>query len=226
MLKVVEWGEFKIGDLFEVGTGTLLSANELVEGNIPRISAKSDNNGVLGYFDTDNLKSAKHFENFITVNFFGTNGGIFYHNYKASVEMKVHTLKIPNYEFNSKTGQFITSVLKLSLNGYGYGNQLSSSKLRNLNFKISLPVTPLGEINFEFMENFITELELEYIKELNAYLTVTGLKDYHLNTDEKLALDKFNHLNTEKSNNARGGGMSQFPIILGENLELRSYLRV
>ncbi len=29
MLESVEWEEFKVGDLFEIGTGSLLSNNEL-----------------------------------------------------------------------------------------------------------------------------------------------------------------------------------------------------
>ena len=69
MLKSVEWGEFRIGDLFEIGTGSLLSNSELVNGKIPRISAKSNNNGVIGYFNTEILSNARHFENFISVNF-------------------------------------------------------------------------------------------------------------------------------------------------------------
>jgi len=174
-MKDIKWGEYRIGDIFEIGTGSLLSNDELKTGKIPRISAKSDNNGVIGYFDTENLVNARHFENFITVNFFGTDGGIFYHPYKASVEMKVHTLKIPNIELNTRTGSFIAGALKLSLKGFSYGNQLSSSKLKNLNFKILLP-TKNGKIDFDFMEQFIAELEAERIAELEAYLLATGLK--------------------------------------------------
>jgi Type I restriction modification DNA specificity domain len=176
--------------LFEIGTGSLLSSNESTNGNIPRISAKAYNNGVLGYFDTEKLESARHFENFISVNFFGTNGGVFYHPYKASVEMKVHTLKIPNIEFNSSTGIFIAAALKLHLKGFGYGNQLSSSKLRDLDFKIQLP-TRNNQIDFEFMESFIAELEAERLAELEAYLVATGLKDYTLTEAEKQALEDF-----------------------------------
>lgn len=189
-LQSVEWGEYRLGDLFEIGTGSLLSANELVNGKIPRISAKSESNGILGYFDTTDIKTARHFENFISVNFFGTDGGIFYHPYKASVEMKVHTLKIPNYEFNILTGTFIASSLKMALKGFGYGNQLSSSKLRKLNFKIQLP-TRDGKIDFEFMESFIAELEAQRIAELEAYLLATGLKDYQLTAEEEKALKEF-----------------------------------
>lgn len=168
-----------------------------MNGEIPRISAKSDNNGIIGYFDTKNLANARHFENFITVNFFGTDGGIFYHPYVASVEMKVHTLKIPDIEFNLRTGNFIASALKQSFKGFGYGNQLSSTKLKNLDFKIQLPIKN-GKIDFDFMESFIVELEAERIAELEAervvqletYLTATGLKNYILTNEEQAALDK------------------------------------
>src|SRR5690606_7203116 len=139
------------GELFEIGTGSLLSSNELIEGKIPRISAKSDNNGILGYYDTIDNSNARHFENFITVNFFGTDGGIFYHPYKASIEMKVHTLKIPSHNFNRYTGAFIAGALKQNLKGFDYGSQLSSSKLKKLDLKIQLP-TKNNKIDFEFME--------------------------------------------------------------------------
>ena len=178
-LKNVEWGEFRIGDLFEIGTGSLLSSNELIYGKIPRISAKSDNNGILGYYDTLENSNARHFENFITVNFFGTDGGIFYHPYKASIEMKVHTLKIPGHNFNKYTGSFIASALKQSLTGFDYGSQLSSSKLKKLNLKILLP-TKNGKIDFAFMVRFVAKLENERILKLEEYLNDIGLRNYHL----------------------------------------------
>ena len=176
--------------MFEVGTGSLLSNESLKAGKIPRISAKSENNGILGYFSSENLANARYFENFITVNFFGADGGIFYHPYKASVEMKVHTLKMPNKEFNTKTGNFIASALKLSLRGFGYGNQLSSSKLKDSNFRIQLPIKN-GEIDLEFMESFFEEFEADRMLMLNEYLVSTGLNNYALTTDEQQLLASF-----------------------------------
>jgi hypothetical protein len=193
-LKNVEWGKFRIGDLFQVGTGSLLSSTELsMNGDIPRISAKSDNNGVLNYLDSESLNNARHFNNFISVNFFGSDGGIFYHPYKASVEMKVHTLKIPKIELNQRTGIFLCSALYKALHGFGYGDQLSSSKLRDLNLKIQLPIQN-GEPDFAFMESFIAELEMDRISELETYLSVTGLSDYELTKEEKLALEEYDSL--------------------------------
>ncbi|VEJ20452.1 restriction endonuclease subunit S [Neisseria animaloris] len=187
MLESVEWGEFRIGDLFEIGTGSLLNSSELTKGSIHRISAMSDNNGVLGQFDTLHNVNARHFENFISVNFFGSDGGIFYHPYKASVEMKVHTLKLRNVELNSRTGNFIAAALKPVLDGFSYGSQLSSSKLKNGDFKLQLPVKN-GQLNLDFMEDFVAELEAQRSAELEAYLSATGLKDYALTVEEQQAL--------------------------------------
>ncbi|MEI7563323.1 MAG: type II restriction endonuclease, partial [bacterium] len=56
--------------------------------------------------------------------------------------------------------------------------------------KIQLPIKN-GEINFEFIDKFIAELEAERLAELEAYLTATGLKDYSLTNEEKLVLEDF-----------------------------------
>ena len=50
-----------------------------------------------------------------------------------------------------------------------------------------LPVKD-GVIDYAFMERFIAELEAERVKELEAYLEATGLKDYILTPEEKNVL--------------------------------------
>ena len=165
----------------------------MTNGNIPRISAKSDNNGILGYYDTLANTNARHCENFITVNFFGTDGGIFYHPYKASVEMKVHTLKIRNHAYNRYTGVFVAGALRQNLKSFDYGSQLSSSKLKNLDFKIQLP-TKNGKIDFNFMERFVAEIENERILKLENYLSENGLTNYELTEKEKITLDNYDNI--------------------------------
>ena len=56
--------------------------------------------------------------------------------------------------------------------------------------KILLPITKSGEPDFEFMENFVAELEARRVAELNNYLLVTGLKDYVLTAEEEIELAK------------------------------------
>ncbi|MGL2790578.1 restriction endonuclease subunit S [Helicobacter pylori] len=195
-LNAIKWGEFKLGDLFEIYTGSLLSQEDLAKGDIIRISVKSDNNGVYGHFDTLKNKKARHFENFISVNFFGN---CFYHPYLASVEMKVHVLKLKNRLLTRRVGLFLANQLNKCFYGqFTYGTQLSSSKLKHNNFKIQLPLKPtantqtLKDIDFDFMEKFIAELEQCRLAELEAYLKATGLENTALSSDEQNALNVFN----------------------------------
>ena len=59
---------------------------------------------------------------------------------------------------------------------------------------IKLPTTA-GEIDFDFMEKYIAELEAQRIAELEAYLVATGLSDYTLTKKEESSLQKFAKLN-------------------------------
>lgn len=175
--------------MFEIGTGSLLPADEQIKGDVPRISVKTTDNGVLGSYNTAENQKARHFENVISVNFFGK---AYYHPYKASFDMKVHTLKILNHPFNKETGLYFTSLINHRFAGqYSYGAQLSSSKLKNENFRIKVPVHTDGKIAFDYMEAYIKELEAERIKELEAYLVATGLNDYVLSDDEKQVIADF-----------------------------------
>jgi hypothetical protein len=169
------------------------------EGEIPRISVQTTGNGIIGYFD-ESMKNARYFENFISVNFFGIS---YYHPYTASVEMKVHTLKIKDHNFTNSEGVFISAIMNRIFNGsFSYGNQLSSSKLKNDDFKIQLPVKN-GQIDFAFMESFVAELDAERLAELDAerlaeldaYLSTTGLKEYALTGEEEKVLADFNNIN-------------------------------
>ncbi|WQX47737.1 restriction endonuclease subunit S [Helicobacter pylori] len=224
-LNAIKWGEFKLGDLFEIYTGSLLSQEDLAKGDIVRISVKSDNNGVYGHFDTLKNKKARHFENFISVNFFGN---CFYHPYLASVEMKVHVLKLKNRLLTRRVGLFLANQLNKCFYGqFTYGTQLSSSKLKHNNFKIQLPLKPTAnaqtfkDIDFIFMEKFIAELEQCRLAELEAYLKATGLENTTLSNDEENALNLFN------GNNSRGNtpcGLTWQHFKLGDLFEIEKTL--
>lgn len=173
--------------MFEVGTGSLIDLKSAKNGTFPRISVKTTDNGIIGYFD-ESVENARYFENFISVNFFGI---AYYHPYRASVEMKVHTLKFKNKKFSNAEGSFISAMINKRLEGlFSYGSQLSSSKLKNDNLKIHLP-TKNGKIDFDFIENFIAELETERIIKVENYLIENNLKDYTLTKEELQVLTDY-----------------------------------
>lgn len=55
-----------------------------------------------------------------------------------------------------------------------------------------------GKIDFDFMENFIAELEAQRYTELAAYLSATGLQDTHLSPEEEKTLADFDKTSWSK----------------------------
>ena len=80
--------------------------------------------------------------------------------------------------------------------------QFSYSKKPGLqiykDMEIELPVDENGKIDFPYMENRIRELEAERIRELEAYLKVTGLSDYILTPAEQAVLAEFRERERER----------------------------
>lgn len=184
---------FLISDLFNVNTGSLVSKKRLSEladkNGVPRISVTTDDNGQIGHYtDNKEISNVRYFRNFITINFFGK---VYYHPSKASVEMKVHVLTLKSgKELTREVGMYLVTVLRKTFDNssYNYGNQLSSSKIRKGQYYVELPVTPAGQPDFAYMTARIRELEAERIRELEAYLHVTGLDDTTLSASEAQAL--------------------------------------
>ncbi|MGX2984208.1 restriction endonuclease subunit S [Helicobacter sp. 23-1048] len=90
-------------------------------------------------------------------------------------------------DYNKLHLLFMLIILQKQFDNFGYSTSMSDI----VNLKILLPVNQNGEIAFEFMESYIKELEAERIQELEAYLEVTGLKDYELDAQEREALAIF-----------------------------------
>lgn len=81
---------------------------------------------------------------------------------------------------------------------YSYKNKLGGWNVVR-NKYIQLPKKD-GTIDFAFMESFIAELEAQRIAELEAYLKVTGLKDYTLTEDEQRVVDQFSSFEWKQFN--------------------------
>ena len=167
--------KIRVSDLFNVDTGSLVDKMYLHSGSCERISVTSSGNGDIGkYDDSIDIPNIRYYSNFISINFFGK---AFYHPGKASVEMKVHVLTL-------KSGQPFTEFLGLYLatqlnnlfghGQYGYGSQLSSSMLKNDDFYLLVPVTDSGQLDVQYMEQYIKRVEVGYTKRVEAYLATLG----------------------------------------------------
>ena len=96
---------------------------------------------------------------------------------------------------NERIGLFFVLVLrKLCFNLFSYDKKPGIGIYKDL--VVELP-TKNGEIDFDFMESFIAELESHRISELSAYLKASGYDNYKLSAEEHHALWEFKNLNAE-----------------------------
>ncbi|WP_231230919.1 restriction endonuclease subunit S [Helicobacter pylori] len=225
-LNAIKWGEFRLGDLFEVlSSKKIYHANTIkihdtqIENSYPYVVRAATNNGIKGFIiDDPTFANEKN-----TLSFAQDTFTVFYQKQPYFTGNKVKILK-PKFAFKSpKILYFISAILQFILKPLTWG--LGSTTESIAEFKFSLPLKPtaktqtLKDIDFHFMEKFIAELEQCRLAELQAYLKATGLSNTTLSNDEENALNLFN------GKNSRGGdtpcGLTWQSFKLGDLFEIR-----
>ena len=185
--------DFKVGELFDCSTTKGYNPNkgDLPNGNTPYVTRSAFNNGISGYF-TDDSGFFMNDGNCITI---GAEGGIaFYQPDGFIAGIKVYTLR--HERMTCEIGMYLCSALNTYSHVYSYTNARILDKIKAET--IQLPVKPntdplnytQDDIDWDYMESTIRELEESTIRELDAYLKETGLNDYHLTDAEHALLDR------------------------------------
>lgn len=186
-LKSVEWGEYKLGDLFDIDSTLSFNTDKLVLGtDYDYVTRTSLNQGILqttGMVNTENINEPGTWSlGLLQMDFFYRNRPWYAGQFVRKITPKIKITK--------GSVVFFTTLLNKQK------PKLLSVLVRDVDktFKettIKLPLTINGEINFDFMESFIAELEAQRFAELEAYLSATGLKNYTLTKEEEQALKDF-----------------------------------
>lgn len=88
---------------------------------------------------------------------------------------------------NEKVALFLmTSIKKVINKKFSYNEKATKIALKHTH--IQLPVNEKDEVDYKYMERYISKLEEERISELDSYLSVSHLEDYHLSDEEKKIL--------------------------------------
>ena len=163
-----EWKKFVIGDLFTVSRPATRSQAKYDEGSVPFVASGNFNNGVTKWClpkDDEKLDDG----NCITVS--PLDGSAFYQkeSFLGRGGAGSAILMLRNEKLTELSGLFISSVIRRTLTKYTYSDQLNSQTIAEE--CISLPVNKAGEIDWEYMENYMgvvmTEAE-SIVLELNS----------------------------------------------------------
>jgi hypothetical protein len=146
-----EWRYFRYSELFDIKKGMVLTKENMIDGNIPFISATDGNNGVRQYIECNPL----HEGNTITVSSNGSIGEAFYQEFPYCMSNDVYSL-YPKFELNKYIGLFLTTLIRKEKYRFNYGRKWNIGRM--FNSLIKLPVKTDGQPDFEFMENYIKSL--------------------------------------------------------------------
>lgn len=128
---------------------------------MPYVSSTGLNNGVDGY--VGNKNGVRIFSDCLTLANSGSVGSTFYQpfNFIASD----HVTQLKNEKFNEYVYKFISSIVKRLGEKYSFNREMNDTRIKRE--KILLPINKKQNPDFEFMENYIKQLEY---KKLNEYL--------------------------------------------------------
>lgn len=194
-LRTVRWGEYRIVDIFDVkNTQSILSRDlALDSGKTPYLCASSENNAVSSYVSYDERYIDKGNCVFI-------GGKTFVVSYQEEDFFSNDSHNLALYLKDSKRRTkpiqlFLTTCITMSLkHKYSWGNSISNKKIQD--DTILIPEKN-GEIDFDFMESFVAELEAQRVVQLFGYLKASGYDNYELTNKEVAALQKFGTLEDE-----------------------------
>lgn len=149
------WKYFLLGDMFRVVlTKGDIKANDMEYGSIPLISSGEGNNGVVKYITKDGDGKAETFPaNTITLDMF-CHANYQDKEYFAVGHGRVNVL-IPKFNINSYVGLFICSLINREKYRFSYGRAVYSTVAEKI--KIKLPVTPEGNPDWKYMEDFVKD---------------------------------------------------------------------
>ena len=180
-----------------VGTKSLDSnAIEFTETGINFVGRTFENNGIQGKiqrrdFDPNEPKT-------ITATVIGNYKYVKYQTEEYYCSQNINKLspKPILKRWNEKIAYFLVANIQKFVSMYD--GQQGGYKLEDIKkHKINLPIKN-GQIDFDFMEAFIAELEAQRIAELSAYLKISGFDNYELSIEELNALQEFEQLTNDK----------------------------
>lgn len=168
-----DWGEFPVGELFEVVNGRKYPLTWRVPGFTPLVSTSRISNGVSAEVGFPEGSDYVEHSNLITVAYSGSVGATFYHEGSVFVGETVMGL-IPRHgvSLTRETGLFLAAVIEASVGHFTYEHKLKVSDMRE-RISIPLPATSAGDPDWGYMEHKMRQVFARQDNELDELIVVT-----------------------------------------------------
>ena len=165
--KTINYKEYKIGDLFEIKSSKKkfnACDVKITDKGYPYVVRKSTNNGIRGYIEEDSsfLNDGK------TISFGQDTATMFYQEHPYFTGDRIKILKLKGRILDELTAQFFLTSMRKAFNNFTWGvSSFEEDIIKNV--IIYLPITNSGEIDFEYMKQYMEIQEKQILKEINNY---------------------------------------------------------
>ena len=161
----VEWGIFRVKEIFTIENCKCSKVKGLASGKIPYVGATNRNNGTLSYLE----KKAKLMTKGNCIVFVcdgeGSMGLSFY---KKEDFIGTTTVKVGrNSNLNKYNGMFISTVADTVRGKYNFGYKRNEFHL--MNETLQLPIDSQGQPNWQFMEDYIKQEQKQQAQKIIDY---------------------------------------------------------
>lgn len=159
-LTTKDWKDFFLEEVVSINGGKRLTKADMQPGHIPFIGASEMNNGITEFTCSTNDSLDR---NVLGVNYNGSVGFAFYHPYKAVFSDDVKRIKWKDSSHNNKyTLLFLSSMIGQQKCKFAYGYKFNAQRMKRQ--KILLPICSNGDIDWQFMEEYMRQKEQQTLQ--------------------------------------------------------------
>ena len=157
---------------------------------IPLVQQMNHSNGISAYVDKNNLPTK--FKNKIEkAGKISINPDQPLSYYQEDCFIGNSVIIIDTSKLTKNQALYLVGEIQRIRQGSTWNDKFPKSEVKIA--KIQLP-TKNGNVDYDFMEKFVADIEIERIQKLEKHLSEIGLSDYRLTKDETKILERFDNL--------------------------------
>ena len=161
MVSNQKYKPFNVGDIFFITNGKGITRQEIKDhpGELAAIQSAATNNGIMGFIDEDYCRERNYsftLEPCLTVARTGSSGYVTFQEHGCCVGDSAKLLLLKGKKKTKKIYLYLRTILMANKYRYTFARKVTEENY--LNDIIELPINEDDEIDYEYMENYIMQI--------------------------------------------------------------------
>ena len=212
MVSNQKYKPFNVGDIFFITNGKGITRQEIKDhpGELAAIQSAATNNGIMGFIDEDYCRERNYsftLEPCLTVARTGSSGYVTFQEHGCCVGDSAKLLLLKGKKKTKNIYLYLRTILMANKYRYTFARKVTEENY--LNDIIELPINEDDEIDYEYMENYIMQINGD----------VASIPDYFLQEGYEKACWYLDTIDQDDFEKEYAGKICDDEIVLDINLE-------